>query len=373
MTRVRAGIIGVGSMGLAHLEAVRRLEAVAVAAVVCRDPERAKNICGRFDVPRYYLDYRELLADPEIAAVHNCTPNRMHFEINKEAILAGKHILSEKPLTVTATESEELTALARSHQVLNGVNFVYRHFVVIQHLRQMIRDGELGDIFAIHGSYLQDWLLRATDYNWRVAAALAGPSRAMADIGSHWCDMAQFLVGAEIGAVVADLGIFIPERIKPGPGSGASGSERVAVTTEDYGAALLRFRNGVKGSVTVSQVSSGRKSEFSFQIDGSKAAAYWNQEYPNQLWLGYRDQANQILLSHPGLLRGGSKSQAGPGSGANLERWPDAQKSLIGNFYDSILDPAAEIGYATFHDGHAVNRVVAAILRSHSAGGWQQV
>jgi predicted dehydrogenase len=368
MSKINAGIIGVGSIGHAQIEAIRRLGFINVAAIVVRDEERAQEACSNLSIPKYYTDYRELLSNPEIEVIHNCTPNNVHYQINKDVILAKKHLLSEKPLTIHASESEELVLLAAKYHIFNGVNFVYRHFSVIQHLHQIIAMGELGDIFAIHGSYLQDWLLYETDYNWRVNSTLAGPSRAVADIGSHWCDMAQFLIGSEINEVVADLSTFIPERKKP---IDTLHFDSVSVTTEDFGSVLLKFRNGVKGCFTVSQVSAGRKSEFSFQVDGSKASAYWNQECPYQLWLGYRNKPNEVLLSHPSLLVDQAKSYNYYPSGS-CERWPDAQKDLIKNFYESILNEK-EIQYATFNDAHKVNLIIEAVLRSNTSRNWQQV
>ncbi|HWP69300.1 MAG TPA: Gfo/Idh/MocA family oxidoreductase, partial [Rectinemataceae bacterium] len=333
MKRIRVGIIGVGNIGGAHLEAVKRLGYADVAAIAVRDESRAKELCGFFGIPKYYTDYREMLADPDIDVVHNCTPNMAHFQINKEIILAGKHILSEKPLTVHSRESGELLDLLKTHNVSNSINFVYRHYSLVQHVRGMIEGEELGDIYAIHGAYLQDWLLYDTDYNWRVEAKLGGPSRAMADIGSHWCDLAQFLLGRDISEVCADLATFIPFRTDAStqPPSG----RRVAVDTEDYGSVLLRFAGGARGSFTVSQVSAGGKIGLSFGIDGSKASVHWDHEKADRLWIGHRDKPNEELVLHPGLLNERGKSLGR--HGGKSERWPDAQKNMIDSFYRTIL------------------------------------
>jgi len=365
MKRIRAGLIGVGTIGNAHIEAIKRLGYADVAAISVRNKARAEELCGFFGIPKYYTDYREMLKDPDIDVVHNCTPNMAHFKINKDIILAGKHILSEKPLTVNSSESKELLDLLKTHNVKNSINFVYRHYSLVQQIKGMIENGELGDIYAIHGAYLQDWLLYDTDYNWRVDAKLGGPSRAMADIGSHWCDLAQFLLGQDISEVCADLATFVPFRTDNS--SGAAPGRRVAVDTEDYGSALLRFTGGARGSFTVSQMSAGSKIGLAFGIDGSKASVKWEHGQADRLWIGHRDRPNEVLTMHPGLLNERGKS-------SNLydgksERWPDAQKNMIDSFYRTILQ-GDKPRYADFAEGHKITRVVEAILESSRNRCW---
>jgi predicted dehydrogenase len=368
MKRIRAGLIGVGTIGNAHLEAINRLGYADVAAISVRDEARAKDLCGFFGIPKYYTDYREMLDDPDIDVVHNCTPNMAHLQINKDIILAGKHILSEKPLTVHSSESEELLRLLETHNVRNSINFVYRHYSLVQHLRGMIENGELGDIYAIHGAYLQDWLLYDTDYNWRVDAKLGGPSRAMADIGSHWCDLAQFLLGQDVSEVCADLATFIPFRVDAS--SGTAPGRRVAVDTEDYGSALLRFVGGARGSFTVTQVSAGAKIGLSFGIDGSKASVRWEHGQSDRLWIGRRDKPNEELVMHPGLLNERGKNVSL--YGGRSERWPDAQKNMIDSFYRTILS-GDKPRYADFAEGHKITKIVEAVLASNKRRGWEKV
>ena len=357
MKRIRAGIIGVGHIGNAHIEAINRLGYADVAAISVRDEARARDLCDFFGISKYYLDYREMLRDPDIDVVHNCTPNMAHFQINKDIILVGKHILSEKPLTVYSSDSKELLELLKAHNVHNSVNFVYRHYSLVQHVKEIIKNGTLGDIYAIRGTYLQDWLLYDSDYDWRVDARLGGPSRAMADIGSHWCDLAQFLLGQDISEVSADLATFVPFRTDNSTGS-AQG-RRVAVDTEDYGSALLRFAGGVRGSFTVSQVSAGSKIGLSFGIDGSKASVRWEHGQADRLWIGHRDSPNEELTIHPEMLNKRGKS----------ERWPDAQKNMIDSFYRTILQ-GDEPRYADFAEGHKITKVVEAILESSRNRCW---
>jgi predicted dehydrogenase len=367
MKRIQAGIIGLGYIGSAQFEAIRRLGYADLAAASIRKPFAVEH----FGIPKIYSDYRDMLADPDIDVVHNCTPNAEHFRINKDIILSGKHVLSEKPLAVTSAESEALLALARSSGVKNAVNFVYRHHAMIGHIRGMIESGALGDIYAVRGCYLQDWLLKDTDYNWRVASELGGASRAMADIGSHWCDLVQYLLGSVIVEVQADLSIFIPtRRIMEG-----EKARNVTVDTEDYGSALLRFSKGERGSFTVSQTSAGRKLGLSIDIDGSLASIRWEQEKADRLWIGHRDKPNEVLTLHPSLL---NEKGRGPALfDGRTERWPDAQKRMIDSFYQSILneDLSQDMSheYADFETGHRIQKIIDALLLSSATRGWVSI
>ncbi|MRR12468.1 Gfo/Idh/MocA family oxidoreductase, partial [bacterium] len=174
MKTINAAVIGTGFIGPAHVEALRRVPGVEVVAIASNEPERAREVADRFGVPRVYDTWEAVLRDPDVAVVHNCTPNNLHYAINRAALLARKHVLSEKPLTLTSRESAELVALARKTGLVNGVNFNYRFYPLIQHARAMVNAGELGEPFLIHGHYLQDWLHAPTDYNWRIDPAISG-------------------------------------------------------------------------------------------------------------------------------------------------------------------------------------------------------
>lgn len=380
MERIRAGVIGVGKIGRAHIETVKRLGYADVAAIVVRDEARAKELCGRYSIPKYYTDYAGLLADPDIDVVHDCAPNLAHFAINRDCLLAGKPILSEKPLTASSSESSELVAMAKARNVKNAVNFVYRHYSILQLLRDMIGRGELGEIYVIHGEYLQDWLLFDTDYDWRIEAALGGPSRAMADIGSHWCDLAQFLLGRDIVEVCADLATFLPTRVAPK--TALSPPRRVAVDTEDYGSALLRFAGVARGSFTVSQVSAGRKTGLTIAIDGSIASARWEHARPDRLLIGRRDRPDEELTARAAGDAGAAAGQSGgvagqPSDAAGpfgdpRERVPDAQRNMIDSFYRTILYGEAP-RHADFEEGHKIVKIVEAMLASDKSRRWGKV
>ena len=257
MTKIKAGIIGTGFIGPAHVEALRRLGFVEVAAVAERGDDLAKAKAKQMSIPKAYGDYRKMLADPEIQVVHNCTPNHLHFAINKEILAAKKHIISEKPLAMTSTESRELVRLAKDAQVVNAINFNYRYMPLVQHAHQMCQAaGDVGRIYAVHGSYLQDWLLLANDWNWRLVPELSGESRAVADVGSHWCDLVQFITGMKIVRVMADLVTIHPVRKRPkvevetyaGKVLRPEDLEDVKINTEDYGSILIEFDSGAHGS-----------------------------------------------------------------------------------------------------------------------------
>jgi predicted dehydrogenase len=383
MKRIKAGIIGTGFIGAAHLDAIRRLGFVEVVALAENGLESAEKKCAKFGISKAYGDYKELLRDDEIQVVHNCTPNHLHFQINKEIILSGKHVLSEKPLAVSSEESAELLELAKIHRVVNGVNFNYRQFPIVQQLKQMIRNNDLGKVNVVHGSYLQDWLLYDTDYNWRLDPEICGKSRAVADIGSHWCDTVQFVIEKQIVEVFADLATVVPVRKKPAhhnssfqPNKDEGIYEEIPIQTEDYASVLIRFDDGTKGVFTVSQVSAGRKNRLSFAIDCRKNSAYWNQEEPEKLWIGHRDRPNQTLLADPGLLTPEAQEFIHHPGGHN-EGWPDALKNMMYNFYSYIRegkDPLNEKpNFATFEDAHLSMCINDAILESYAAGQWTSV
>lgn len=384
MKKIKAGIIGSGFIGPAHVEAIRRLGFVEVVALADNGLSRAKSKADELGISKAYGDYRELLGDSEIDVVHNCTPNQVHFQINKEIIQSGKHVLSEKPLAITSQESAELLELTKIHGVVHGVNFNYRQFPIVQQLKAMIQNNELGEVRLVHGSYLQDWMLYDTDFNWRVTPEAGGQSRAMADIGSHWCDTIQFVTGKKIVEVFADLATVIPFRkrsIDPSKETFSTADakeayEEVEVKTEDYGSVLLRFNDGVRGVFTVSQVSAGRKNRLSFEIDGSQSTAFWNQEEPEKLWIGHRDQPNQILLDDPKLFHPTAQTAVHYPGGHN-EGWADGLKNMMANFYNFINEKKNLLtdtpNFATFNDGHRSMRIIDAIMESHEKGQWIKI
>lgn len=381
MKEIKTAIIGSGFMGGAHIEALRRIGGVRIVMISSDDVNNGEALADKYSVPRFTNNWKEVIRSSEVDVVHNCTPNNLHFEINKAAILSDKHIISEKPLTITSDQSLTLLQLLKKHNVVNAINFNYRFYPIIQHAKSMIESGDIGDIYLVHGNYLQDWLYYKTDYNWRLENNLGGDSRAIADIGSHWCDMVQFLTGSKIKKVFANLVTIHKKRIKPskavetfkGKEINATKGKDVTIKTEDAGTVLINFENGATGVFAVSQVSAGRKNHFSFEIDGSKKSFHWNQENPNELWIGYRDKANEVLIKDPSLLSDTAKKYASY-PGGHPEGYPDGPKNLFNSVYDFIRErknPRTDKkDFPTFEDGHLENRIVEAILKSNRNKEW---
>jgi predicted dehydrogenase len=311
--------------------------------------------------------------------VHLASPNRLHFAQCKAAIAAGKHVICEKPLAMTTAETAELVALAAASNVVTAVNYNVRFYPLVLELRERVRAGALGSVLHVSGSYLQDWLLYDTDFNWRVLAEYGGELRAVADIGTHWVDTVCFATGLEVEAVFADLGAVHPVRQRPtGPtdtfgGGGGGPTVPVDVTTEDFGSILLRFKGGAKGSFTVSQVTAGRKNCLRFDVAGSQASASWDSEEPNTLLLGYRDRPNERLPRDPSLLAAGVRPFADY-PGGHAEGFPDTFKQLYKAVYADILAARTDSPlYATFADGHNEVQLCEAVLRSHREQRWVNV
>ncbi len=380
--RIRAGIIGTGFIGPAHVEAARRLGNVEFIALAEANEDLARKKAEALCIPRAYGDYRRLLDDPEVQVVHNCTPNHLHFDVNRDILAAKKHVISEKPLAMTSEESRELVDLARKAGVLHAVDFNYRYYPLVQHAREMVAKGEVGEVFSVHGSYLQDWLYLATDWNWRLVPELSGESRAVADVGSHWCDLMQFITGLAITRVFADLRTIHKTRMKPkkevetyaGKVLQPSDYEPQKINTEDYASVLLEFSNGAHGVVTVSQVSAGRKNRLYYEIDGSKCALAWDQETPNEMWIGYREKANEILVKDPSLLHERAREYAHY-PGGHPEAYPDGPKNLFRNVYRAVAAgrmPASP-DWSTFEDGHKEVAICEAVLSSSKRQSWVDV
>jgi predicted dehydrogenase len=323
-----------------------------------------------------------MLADPDIDVVHLATPNYLHHPHAKAALLAGKHVVCEKPLSMNAVESAELVELAAEKKLVNAVNFNIRMYPLVQHARSLVQSGELGDLFILQGSYLQDWLLLPTDWNWRLEPDLGGTLRAVGDIGSHWLDLLTFITGLRIEEVYADFKTFHPVRKKPAKpletftGKMLTPEDYIdqPIHTEDYATILLHYEHGVRGVLTVSQVSSGRKNRLFYEINGSKSSLVWDSERPNELWIGHRSGPNQTLLKDPSLLSPAARETASYPGGHN-EGFPDTFKQLYAKVYKYILagDYSKTPDFPTFADGHYEMQLCKAIERSAKEGMWVKI
>ena len=358
MKKIKTAIIGTGFMGKVHAENVRRLGNVEIATVVGSKPETAQKFAEAMSVPTATSNLQEVLADPSIAAVHVCTPNVEHYSMSLAAIRAGKAVLCEKPMTMTADEARQLLAAATEAKVLHAVQHNLRYYPVVQQIRQMILNGDLGDILIAQGTYSQDWLLYDTDWNWRADAKSNGKLRVMGDIGSHWMDMIQHLTGLSISSLCADLATFHKTRKRPkGSVETFSGKklqpadyDDFLIDTDDFGAVLIHLGDRARGAFTVSQMSAGRKNKFAFEIFGTKSGVAWDQEQPDTLWIGHRNEPNQILIKDASLMYPAAAKFADL-PGGHSEGYDDSHKQVFKNFYAKIVDPSIAIDYPTFEDG----------------------
>jgi predicted dehydrogenase len=384
MRRIGMGLVGPGFVGVHHIEAVRRLGFVDVVAIAASSEASARRKADALGVPKAYGSYDALAADPDVHVVHNTTPNYLHGPVIRAALARGKHIVSDKPLAVSAAEAGALWKAASDAGVVHAVTFNYRGNPLVQQARAMIGAGELGAVHFVHGAYLQDWLIEPTDFSWRLEPEKGGQSSAVGDIGSHWCDLVQHVVGQRIVAVLADLTTVIDTRLKPDASPEAfarGGDERrtpFTVRSEDLATILLRFDGGAKGCVSVGQVCAGHKNDLWFEVSGRRASLKWLQERQNELWIGRRDAANAVLPKDPSLLAEAARAYAHL-PGGHQEAWADAFCNVFRDVYAAIVagkPPAASRppAFATFEDGYQSASVVDTILESHRRGGvWVRV
>ena len=382
--RLGMGLVGAGFVGPHHVDAVRRLGFVDVVAVAGSSPASARAKADALHVEKAYGSYEELLADPAVQVVHNATPNYLHHAVNAAAIAKGKHVVSDKPLAMTAADAKALVDLAVKAGIVHAVTFNYRGNPLVQQARLAIARGDIGTPTFVHGQYLQDWLMKDTDYSWRLEPDKGGASSALGDIGSHWCDLAQHISGLRITHVLGDITTVVPKRKRP-KGSreafAAAGKDEaveiVDIAVEDLASVLLKFDNGAKGSFSVGQVCAGHKNDLVLEICGAKSAVRWRQEHQNELWLGHRDRANEILLKDPSLLDAEVRGYAHL-PGGHQEAWADAFCNLMRDIYGFIAagkspKDAHPPSFATFEDGYRANCVVESILKSAKAAAWTKV
>ena len=380
MANIRTAIIGTGFMGKVHTEQVRRLGNVEVVAAAGSDDSSAKNFAAQMHIPRWTSDWKALVADPGIDVVHILTPNALHAPMSIAFLEAGKHVLCEKPLAMSAAEAAEMLAAAERAGRAHATNHNLRFYPVVQQMREMIAAGEVGEVLAVQGTYSQDWLLYDTDYNWRVESAANGRLRAMGDIGSHWMDQIQHVTGLPITAVCAELTTFHKTRKKPkgsvetftGKTLTPADYTEIPIDTDDFGAVLLHLGDRARGAFTVSQISAGNKNQFALEIYGTKAGLKWSQERPDELWIGHRNLPNQLLIKDPSLMTGaGARSADLPGG--HSEGYDDSHKQLYKRFYARVADPSVPVDYPTFADGLRGMKLLEAVLESHTRRGWVEV
>lgn len=381
MEKIKVAVVGTGFIGPAHIEALRRLPNVEVVALCEFTQELAEQKAQQMGIPRAYV-FEDLLQQEDITCIHICTPNFLHYAQSKAVLLAGKHVVCEKPLATKIEEAEELVALAKETGLVNAVHFNLRYYPLVRQMKTMREKGDLGDIYSIMGSYLQDWLFLNTDYNWRLEPDKSGDSRAIADIGSHLLDLTEYVTGLRIVEVMADFSTVHSTRLKPlkaietysGKMLQASDYQEVPIHTEDHANVLLRFENGQRGVITVSQVAAGRKNRLNIEISGSKANFEWCSEKPNELWIGKRETANQMLMKDPSLFYPEAGSLISFPGGHN-EGFPDTSKQMFKEVYAAIAEGKQPENptFPTFADGLRELLICERIVESHRKQAWVTV
>ena len=381
MSKIKVGVIGTGFIGPAHIEGLRRLGNIEVTALAESSTELAESKARLLGIEEHYGDYKELLKKKDIQSVHICSPNYLHYQMAKEALEAGKHTICEKPLAISVAEAEELVDLADKKGLVNAVNFNIRYYPLSRQMRTMVEKGDVGDILAVQGSYLQDWLFYATDYNWRLEPGQSGKSRAIADIGSHWMDLIEYITGLKIKELCADFATFHKIRKKPlKPVETYAGKvlkpedyEDMPIDTEDYATVLFRFENDARGVMTVNQVAAGRKNRLCFELNGSKKSVAWESESPNQIWIGRRDGNNEIMMRDPSLVYPETMPLIDYPGGHN-EGFPDTFKQMFKEVYSYISgDQSAGACFPTFKDGLREIVLCETIMESNKNRTWIKV
>jgi predicted dehydrogenase len=374
-----SAVIGLGFVGKAHLEALRRI-GVPVRGMLGSSRERSQEARESLGLERAYGSLEELAADPAVSVVHICTPNHLHFEEASRMLRAGKHVLCEKPLAMDSRESEMLVQLAKECRRVGGVAYNLRYYPLCQEAKAAMASGVIGQPRLVHGSFLQDWLVFPTDWNWRLDPKLGGELRAVSDIGTHWLDLMMWITGRKVMEVCADLATVVPVRQRPRGRvetfQKASNIEHddVPITTDDYASVLLHFEDDLRGVMTVSQVSAGRKARLWFEIDGSKGSLAWNSESPNTMWIGRRDRASEVLPKDPALLSPAARGFAAY-PGGHAEGYPDTFVQLFREFYGYLDagDMDALRPFPTFANGNHELILCEAIAKSAENLAWVPV
>ncbi|MBT2501725.1 Gfo/Idh/MocA family oxidoreductase [Curtobacterium sp. ISL-83] len=364
-------MVGTGMIAAVHVRAARAAGA-DVVGILGRNQERSEQAAAALDVPRGYANLKDLIADRP-GVVHICSPNDQHHAQSLAVINAGVHVICEKPLAIGAAQADELVDAASAAGVVATVPFVYRFHPMVREIRARITEGDLGRVLAVHGSYLQDWMLDEHASNWRIDAAAGGPSRAFADIGSHWCDIVEFVTGERLASVAASTDIvheWRPTASGPAfaarrPGGEAS-DPQVRVTTEDTAAATFRTTSGRLVNVIVSQVAAGRKSRLWFEVDGSRKSAVFDQENPESAWFGTATGA-EIAIRNPAHGSADQRRLALVAAG-HPQGYLDAFAAFVADTYTAVRTGVAPDGLPTFADGARAARIIDAVVTSARDG-----
>ncbi len=384
MDRIRVGFVGAGFIGPIHIESVRRLGYPEVLAVSEIDQKTADKVARELKIPKAYGNWLDLVNDPEIDVVHVTCSNNLHYPISKACLEKGKAVICEKPLSMDLDEARKLVELAEKTKVINATTFNMGFYPMVQEAKEIVLKGELGKINLVFGRYMQDWLSKDSDYNWRVESKYQGKSRVLSDIASHWMHMVQMILGKKIISVYGDITTFIPIRKKPKvkittfeerdlkPGE----YEEIVVDTEDHATVMFKFEDGIKGILMAAQVCPGRKQRIEWEIIGLKKSISWHGEEPNKLWIGYREKPNEILFKDPNLMSENSRKFSSF-SGGLTEGYGDSWKNIMSRIYNYIRIDGNKNNitpdFPTFKDGYIIMLEIDAILRSVEQNRWVDI
>jgi predicted dehydrogenase len=361
------------------LEALRR-RGIPIQGILGSSPERTREACQALSLDHAYGSLDELAKDKSVDVVHVCTPNNVHFEQTKALMEAGKHVMCEKPLAMDTQQSAAMIELARRHDRVGGVAHNLRYFPLCQQARAMVQGGLIGEPRLVHGGFLQDWLLYPSDWNWRLESKLGGEMRVVSDIGTHWLDLTTWITGRKVSELCADLATVVPVRQRPRgrvetfQKRGDAAFDEIKITNDDYASVLLHFEGSLRGVMTVSQVSAGRKCQLWFEVDGAEGSLAWNAESPNVLWIGRRNEANQSMIKDPSLMSPEARGYAAY-PGGHAEGYPDTFAQLFKDFYAYIGtgDFKAPRTFPTFETGHEELILCDTIAASARERRWVQV
>jgi predicted dehydrogenase len=367
------GVIGAGFIGRVHARSAL-LAGGRLVGIVGSSSERSRDLAAEMGASLAFYSAESLMAHPDVDVVHICTPNHLHVPLAEAALRAGKHVVCEKPVALDAASAARLAGLAEAAGLVATVPFVYRFYPAVREARERVKRGDLGAVRLIHGSYLQDWLLEAGDYNWRVDAAIGGASRAFADIGSHWCDLVEFVTGQRITRLVAHLSTLVAERRRTaaGPAFGAGGGTgpAVRVDTEDVALVMFEADGGAVGSLTVSQVSPGRRNRLWFEIDGAERSVVFDQEEPETIWVGGRESSTVVARGSRVTTAAARRFDLVPPG--HPQGYLDCFEAFVSDTYRAIGGADPE-GLPRWRDGWRSVRITEAVLASGRSGEWREV
>ncbi|HUL35609.1 MAG TPA: Gfo/Idh/MocA family oxidoreductase [Candidatus Eisenbacteria bacterium] len=377
--KLKAAVVGTGFVGRAHIESLRR-QGIEVRGALGSSTETTKSACASLGLERAYASLEEIGSDSTVDVVHLCTPNYVHFAEASQMLRAGKHVLCEKPLTMDSRESELLVAIAKETGRVAGVAYNLRYYPLCHEAKALVEKGVIGQPKLVHGSFLQDWLLYPSDWNWRLDPKLGGELRVVSDIGTHWLDLVTWIIGKKVTELCADLATVVPVRQRPRgrvetfQRAESMEVDAIPITTDDYASVLFHLEGDLRGVMTVSQVSAGRKTRLWYEIDGTEGSLSWNSEQPNTLWIGKRNQASEELPKDPALMSPKTRRYAAY-PGGHAEGYPDTFVQLFRDFYEYIAagDWKAPRTFPTFETGHEEMLLCEAIAKSSAARAWVAV